>query len=123
VPYRRRPTRRVCERWGTNSRSGPSTSSSRNATTTAISALKAGSSAPWKKIRAAMAPASSVPCAARNGANAITLLDRKPRPPTRSGCVATRSRRQRATCQRNRIQMISRKYQRKSMNWNSGRLT
>jgi hypothetical protein len=78
---------------------------------------------PPKKIRFAISAASSVPCATSSGANATTVPERNPRPPTRSGWVGTRLSSQRATCQRKRIQTNRRKYQRSKMNWATGLLT
>ena len=57
------------------------------------------------------------------GTNANTVLERKPRPPTRSGCVGTSRNSIRDTCQSSRAQMKTLKYQRHSRNWNTGRLT
>ena len=63
------------------------------------------------------------PWARSTGENAYATAPRKPRPPARSGCVGVNRKSRRETCHRKRAQMNKRKYQRRSTNWKSGRLT
>src|ERR1043166_9756739 len=74
-------------------------------------------------MRLAIRPARIAPCAINSGTKAYTVLPRNPRPPTRSGCVGMRLNSMRDTCQRKRIHMKIRKYQRTSRNWQIGKLT
>ena len=74
-------------------------------------------------MRLALSPARrSAPCATASGVKALTVLARNPRPPTRSRWVGTKLNSMDDTCQRKRVQINSRKYQRNNRNWKIGRL-
>ncbi len=103
--------------------SGPNTANSITATMAMISTLNCGSFAPAKKIWLAIVPASRAPWASSTGAKAVHTFARNPRPPQRSGWVGTSFSSMRDTCQRKRAHTNNRKYQRRRMNWNNGRLT